>query len=196
MDTLQILAALRKFKCVGKNNYGVFASDQLPMTPIKRPAFFIANTEPHTSTGRHWIAIYIPRYGVIEFFDSFGKKPHNRHFTAFLKTHSKRGRNFFFNIKRLQSNFTLTCGHWCLMFLRKRCAGQTMKKFVGEFSDTNFCGNDKKILQMYARVMPTFSEKDIQHALQYGGQNVCNQTCKARRKKYKKKERSSVDGRH
>lgn len=191
MDTLQILHTLRKFKCIAKENLAVLACDQLPMSELKRPAFFVVNTEPHTSGGRHWVAIYVPRKGNIEFFDSFGKKPRNKFFTSFLKKHSD-GKKYVYNLQRLQSDFSATCGHYSVMYLRARCKKQKLKTFTRQFSATNFRANDKKIVKMFARFVPSFDEKDKQHALQYGGRQFCNQTCRARRKKYKKKDPERV----
>lgn len=197
MDTLQILNVLKRFECGTHRgiikNYGVFACDQLPVDVgdiVKRPAFYISNTEPQTSAGRHWISIYVPTRGPLEFFDSFAMRPRNRYFTAFLRLHGE-GKKYIYNTKRLQGDFSATCGYYSLLYLRARCRGQSMRSFVSQFSDKDFRKNDKKVLEMYSKIEPKFSEKEKIRALQYGGLNSCNQICRPRRKQYKRIQQRS-----
>ena len=57
---------------------GVFAPDELPdLTVESRPWCLILNTDPRDQPGTHWLALYAPRAGLIELFDSFGFSPTN-----------------------------------------------------------------------------------------------------------------------
>ena len=44
------------------------------------------NTDKAKDTVTHWLAIYIPKHGCIEYFDSFGRKPDKLEMLIFLKT--------------------------------------------------------------------------------------------------------------
>jgi hypothetical protein len=55
MDTRQIICCLRD---VG-SFLGFYASDMLPKFPITSYGTLIVNTDPHTATGSHWLAIHI-----------------------------------------------------------------------------------------------------------------------------------------
>ena len=71
MDTLQILRALRGLPVASQ---GVFPADMLPMrwTP---PATIVANTDPHSQPGSHWVAMYLDNDGHCVYFDSYGVPP-------------------------------------------------------------------------------------------------------------------------
>ena len=48
---------------------GVFARDELPdLTHMQRPVALDFNTDPHDKPGQHWLAIYGPIDGSLEFF--------------------------------------------------------------------------------------------------------------------------------
>ena len=48
---------------------GVFARDELPeLRQMQRPFAFVFNNDPHDKPGQHWLAMYGPRDGPLEFF--------------------------------------------------------------------------------------------------------------------------------
>ena len=79
MNTAQITDALEGDPITNKKFCGVFPSDKLPQTIDKYPCGFVANTDPSTKPGTHWMSIWIgPSDGkgenkrtVGEFFDSY-----------------------------------------------------------------------------------------------------------------------------
>ena len=55
---------------------GVFPSDLLPQQPIARSGTLIVNTDPHTESGSHWLAIHLQSKSHSSFyFDSYGLPP-------------------------------------------------------------------------------------------------------------------------
>ena len=48
----------------------VFAHDELPdLRHMQRPFALVLNTDPHDKSGQHWLTIYGPSDGPLEFFD-------------------------------------------------------------------------------------------------------------------------------
>ena len=75
MNTAQITHALEEDPITNKKFCGVLPSDKLPQTIDKYPCGFVANTDPSTKPGTHWISIWIGKgenkRTVGEFFDSY-----------------------------------------------------------------------------------------------------------------------------
>jgi hypothetical protein len=170
MNTIQLSLAMSQNKVTKKTFQGIFPSDGLPKKIIK-PATVIANTDPSSKPGQHWVAFYFPKRGNAEYFDSSGQFPCNKKFEIFLK---KNSASFKFNKKRLQGSLSSTCGHYCAVYLLSRCKGKTMDKFLTKFSETDLIDNDLKIAKLFKTNFRT---------LQYGAGGtkkyiVCNQTCK------------------
>ena len=74
------------------NDYivGVFPADGLPQTSPKYPFGFIAKTDQHSKSGKHWCTFYIESPGVVEFFDSFREIPayYNANFSSWINRHA------------------------------------------------------------------------------------------------------------
>ena len=60
MNTLQLKWALEHNTFTKKIFGGVFAADELPKTFDTFPYGFVANTDPITEPGTHWVAFYFP----------------------------------------------------------------------------------------------------------------------------------------
>ena len=84
MNTIQLVVDMMGGKDVKKYFRGVFPADKLP-TRFKKPALLIANTDPSTQKGSHWVAFYIPKSGKPEYFDSLGRSPHKKRIFTILK---------------------------------------------------------------------------------------------------------------
>ena len=89
MNTLQLKRALEHNPSTKKIFGGVFAADELPKTFDTFPYGFVANTDPSTEPGTHWVAFYFPSRDKGEFFDSYGYPP--EHYGLGSPMTSKRG---------------------------------------------------------------------------------------------------------
>ncbi|CAB3981379.1 ADP-dependent glucokinase [Paramuricea clavata] len=100
MNTAQITHALEQDPVTSKKFCGVFPSDKLPQTINRYPCGFVANTDPSSKPGTHWVAFYFPSEEKGEFFDSYGHAPeyYRESFGDFLKS-----RAWDFNRRKLQS---------------------------------------------------------------------------------------------
>ena len=67
MNTLQIKRALERNAFTKKIFGGVFAADEVPQIIDTFPYGFVANTDPSTEPGTHWVAFYFPSRDKGEF---------------------------------------------------------------------------------------------------------------------------------
>lgn len=124
---------------------GVFPSDKLPQTIDRYPCGFVANIDPSSESGTHWVAFYFPSEQKGEFFDSYGQPPHHYRdaFEHFLNKHTLA---WEFNTRKLQSIWSDVCGQYCIFYLSHRARGQSINKIVQLFSNDTML-NDMKVSQ-------------------------------------------------
>ena len=107
MNTLQLKRALERDTFTKKIFGGVFAADELPKTFDTFPYGFVANTDPSTEPGTHWVAFYFPSRDKGEFFDSYGYPPEHYGFESYkIETWNKY---------KLQSSWSNVCGQYCIL---------------------------------------------------------------------------------
>ena len=96
---------------------GVYAIDQLPCSVVKRPSLYVINSDVSGKVGQHWLSVYFLNDGErsCEFWDSFGYHPshYNKQLMEFLGNNSNY---LLYNNRRLQSDSTAVCGHYCLFY--------------------------------------------------------------------------------
>ena len=87
--------------CKNRTIYrGIFASDNLPnISSAVRPLVLVANTDPNSRPGKHWICMYFDNNGSGEYFDSFGAQP-NDMFRRYMNKHCDM---WTYNDRQLQS---------------------------------------------------------------------------------------------
>ena len=130
LNTLQLTLALRKHAQTASQFIGVFARDKLPLIIDKNPAIIIANTDPSTKSGSHWILFYFDNNGNVEYFDSLGKTltDYHKYFLKFIKNNCK----YYYRVvkNRIQPVNTTLCGHYCLYYAYSRCVEKTNKEQI------------------------------------------------------------------
>ena len=134
MNTSQIKTALESDSTLCEKFCGVFPADHLPQKLNAYPCGFVANTDPSSQPGTHWVAFYFPSKEKGEFFDSYGQSPrrYRKSFEDFLQEHSHE---WEFNTQKLQSSWSNVCGQYCIFYLSHRARGHGMKKIVQLFSN-------------------------------------------------------------
>ena len=109
MNTLQIKWALERNAFTKKIFARVFDADEVPEIIDTFPCGFVANTDPSTEPGTHWIAFYFPSREKGEFFDSYGNPPEHYGFKFYkIETCNKH---------KLQSLWSNVCGQYCIFYL-------------------------------------------------------------------------------
>ena len=149
MNTIEIIKSLSKFYLTKKNFIGVYPIDLIPKKKIKKPFSLICNTDDSTKPGSHWIALYAPKYGNIEYFDSFGFKPMNEEIIVFINLN---GIKYRYNKKQIQSNKSITCGKFCVLFIYFRSKNITFDKFLNLFS-SNKLYNEKLLKKLFSKIV-------------------------------------------
>ncbi len=117
------------------NFRGVFAVDQLPSIPKK--GLYIANTDYSDEEGEHWVLFYVDR--MIEFFDTFGRRPKQRWEGEWI-----------YNTRMVQSPFSAACGYHVLYFAHLR-QFYPFEKIIANYS-TDLVENDKKVTRLVKNV--------------------------------------------
>ena len=122
---------------------GVYSRDNLPKI-IKNGAYVI-NLHEYADVGTHLIALYVKSNEVI-YFDSFGVQHVPKEIKRFIG--HKNTKTFQADI-RIQADFSIMCGYFCIGFIDFIFAGRSLIDFTSLFSPYDFKKNDKIILNYF-----------------------------------------------
>ena len=127
MDGATIENVLKKGLCCTRTHFlGVFALDQLPKL-TQFPCCFVANTDPISLPGTHWVAFYYDSPTSLEFFDSYGQTPHEYKFPI-----SKKISSLTCNSYPIQSLVSTVCGQFCIFYLFHRARNIPLTQIISE----------------------------------------------------------------
>ena len=146
MNTLELQQLLKSNPVTKHHVDRVCALDQLPEKIQHRPKLYIVNSQESGRPGKHWLALYFPKWGPAEFFDSLGHGPryYHRRLERFLK---KRGGYYIRNRRRYQQAGTRTCGAFCYYYVHQRCEGRPMKEILRDFDEKNLNNNETLVTE-------------------------------------------------
>ena len=140
MDNRQIMCSLRNVSSF----LGVFPSDVLLQHSIARSGTLIVNTDPHTETGSHWLAIHFQsRSHSSYYFDSYERSP----FIPFIQSFIRRNCSVWdYNSVQLWGPTSAVCGKYCCLFALYMDRGYTPKQFAGLIATATA---DKQVSEMF-----------------------------------------------
>ena len=164
------IAKILRHLCVTKNYFlGVFSAEKIPKRKdiVNYPCCFVANTDPSWLPGTHWVAVFIGKDGLVEYFDSYGRRPMSPKMKAFC------GRDYAFNPNAVQSILSSSCGQFCIFVLSQRCSGKSMHSIMKQFRVNNPMFNENMVLTF---VNGKFPHNKLSCRRSRG---IINQTCKA-----------------
>jgi len=118
LNTKQLDAVLRKR--LPDEFRGVYSSDLLPPDCGRLPWCIILNTDCSHGQGIHWQCWFKSSQGVIHHFCSYGSHPKKLKWIEYLQANSRNG-HWVMQRRRIQSEFSPFCGHYCLYYLLVRC---------------------------------------------------------------------------
>jgi hypothetical protein len=142
---------LREWKWI--SFLGCFPADQLPRISVRKfkPVCFIANTDISSDKGTHWVVFLLPRPGEIEYFCPLGISYHHWPlFYNYIKNVVRPDKTLF-NLTRIQSLNSQTCGQLCIEFIVKRDNGQSFVNILNKFSK-NTMSNDIKAIHFVNKI--------------------------------------------
>lgn len=148
MNSTQLHRILSTNVHTQKNFLGVFASDQLPIRIRRYPVCFIANVDPASEHGSHWLAFYLYSSQHLEFFDSFGRAP--SYFQGPIWNYIRRFPCVKFNEMTLQSNVSAVCGQYCIYYLYCKCRGYSLRDVLRSFVSHELW-NDRNVYDFVIR---------------------------------------------
>ena len=122
MDTNEIETILSRNSHTKNSFKGVYARNRLPRR-LRYPCSLVANTDPDTFRGTHWIAIYIDQNRQGEYYDPMGIPPFHAAFENFMHKHCH---SWKYNEVQVQYPATTVCGQHCIFYLIHRCTGKSM----------------------------------------------------------------------
>lgn len=137
MDNWTILNILKTTPKIDNTLAAVLPAEILPK---KEPEISIKPYALIVNTNQHWVAIYYPKKGYTEYFDSFGKKASDCNIIRIL------GNEYIYNNKRLQNTFSSVCGQYVCYYLYLRIKKEnSMQEILNKFSRTDFAQNDLSV---------------------------------------------------
>jgi len=145
LSNVEILNLMKKAHPYSKKLFlNVFPRDELPTSIQSYPCSLIINTDTVNLRGKHWVAVYINRNRVAEYFDSLNQPP--------LHDISIWMNRFSWTRKKvtsfpLQSNRSLMCGGYVLYFVNERPLKSDYKSVIRLFSRN--CAKNDVILNNY-----------------------------------------------
>ena len=141
MDTVQISCILNNVKTF----LGALPSDLLPHS-ITQSSTVIVNTDSHTQSGSHWLAIRLePRSSTAFYFDSYGLSPYIHDIQSFLRRNCTV---LNYNNAQLKAPMSTVCGKYCCPFALYVDRGYTGKQFVGLFTPNRA---DQQVENLFAQ---------------------------------------------
>jgi hypothetical protein len=162
MNSSQIESILSAHRLKWISFLGCFAADQLPTNLSAnqgggegrkfQPVCFIANTDISKDVGSHWVVFILPRVGELEYFCPLGISYHHWPlFYNYIKNVVKPDK-VLFNLSRVQSLNSETCGQLCIEFLIKRDNGQSFVNILNKFSK-NTMSNDIEAIHFVSKLI-------------------------------------------
>jgi len=149
LSNIEILRKMRKAHPYSKTIFlNVFSRDNLPDSIPFYPCSLIINTDTNNLPGKHWIAVYINRYKVAEYFDSLNQ-PRLHDIALWMN-------RFSWTVRKvtsfpLQSNTSLMCGGYVLYFVNERPLKNNCKSALELFSKN--CDKNDVILTKYVETV-------------------------------------------
>jgi len=141
MDTWELYYLLNRSSYTASWNPVMCATDELTHRKPQENQAYVINTDDSHLPGTHWVAVYFPQEGCVEYFDSYGLPPLDDDIIDFMRRNAQTTR---FNNVKLQGIDSMVCGQYCVYYLHHRSLGYSLEHLVTYF-DRHSSRNDDKV---------------------------------------------------
>lgn len=138
MNENQIMEFITNSQILSDSFRGIYSSNELNFD--LKLGYYIINTDPSSSPGKHWVVLYILSTTKAYYFDSLGNKPLREVMTK-LKSENF---NFEFSNRRLQCESSDVCADYCILFAYFVTQGYRLQDYLSFFGE-NCIQNDKLV---------------------------------------------------
>ena len=120
---------------------GALPANYISQFQFQGPKFMVFNTDETGSRGTHWVAMFVPLSGPLEYFDPLGRKPetYRTYFRSWLEAGN---RGYLRNEDRYQEYGTSSCGEFCVYYGVMRSRGLEMRDILLNFNVRNLLYNE------------------------------------------------------
>lgn len=127
---------------------GIFSINTMPKS-LKKRQFFISNIDKDTLPGSHWVCVIKNDKNELELFDSLGNSQEK--LTLFLQYCKIYKKSLVYNITKVQSSDSDTCGKFVIYFAIKRLMNidQSFHLVVNEIFDENANLNENFVANFF-----------------------------------------------
>ena len=136
---------------------GVFSRDELPHSFTRYPSAYVANTDPSSLPGQHWVAFYHLSPTHLEFFDSYGCPPDDYHFPI-----PPTITQIDINSNQIQSNNSSDCGQYCIFYLYQRAHDIPLSEIIKALRTTS--NPDLFVRTFHSKLRSRISHYSLDHS--------------------------------
>lgn len=95
---------------------------------LEKPSMTIVNLDVCSQSGSHWVGVYVPLYGSIEYFDSYGVTPKKHLVDKILELNQQVIYSSY-----IFQGFSTVCGQYSLIYLLLRSRNYSFKEVINLF---------------------------------------------------------------
>ena len=156
MNSRQLHWILSNDKVTSRNFKGVYALDETEHIKQKSfPSAYVFNLDPTYKPGMYWVAVYIDRKGLLEYFDSFAHPP-LREVEDFSCTYSESWNCSHVPVQELYST---TCGQFVVFYVYQRCCGLTLESIIRKYFNPHAKIMNNVLVRNFVKIHYQFSAK-------------------------------------
>lgn len=139
LTTQDIINALKNERSFG----GCYPSNKIPIF-YHFPCTIVVNTQSDDKPGQHWVAVHMTKFTSF-YFDSFGLPALEPDILKYLK---HRSRTVVYNSTCIQHMYSISCGLFCIAFVKHVKSKKSFISFINQFSMSNLSKNDRLVLKL------------------------------------------------
>jgi len=127
------------FECVARNELKYISLDKLPLVVVVNTS----DRKFKQSSPMHWVAFLVWKRNKVEYYDSLGISYKAYGIFPHFSVTSQR-------LKQTQSNFSSTCGYFCLYYIYKRLLGTSASVLYEHVFDSTNLEENERLVHLFS----------------------------------------------